>query len=148
MRTQTRSPIQTAAVRSRTLDHLPALERMLATEGDFLKTWTYFLDHFAENEGFLRRGRPVERADVAVMISRMVAQVLNCKPLAVETTLLETPGSGFVHGASIVEDHVVGVFYFDRIGMGMIALTRWPNEGRTVVARFSCLSHPQAGCVQ
>jgi hypothetical protein len=82
--------------------------------------WAYFLDHFAEDEKFIRMGQRYQDTFVESVLLQIVQQMYpDCTDLSglILTRLAEHK---FIHGAFFSNGHVGGIFYFEEVNTGLV----------------------------
>lgn len=108
---------------------LDQLKEKLQMAGDFSEVWEFFLDHFGENEEFLRLGMPTTN-DVLAKFIEEALKTCGQKHLGKASVrisrmvLIDLPDQGFLHGPAMVDDFMAGLFYFTDVRVGLISLSR------------------------
>lgn len=110
------------------LDKLVSLKMKLVAENDFSVIWEYFMDNFAENEEFLDCGHPMQDDDspipkaVATAAATALASAgIRAKAAVVGNLIpIHIPEQQFVHGAMIMQGHLVTFFYFEDLDVGLV----------------------------
>lgn len=122
-----------------TLKRLKVLKMKMVTAKDFYQVFNYFFDHFGENPAFLELGEPTQHDMLEAILTHTVKEMLKIGTLVIHGLfLIHLSSHQFIHGGGQINDHLVNLFYFEDIDVGMIALAKMPSTGETQIARFSC----------
>ena len=120
------------------LAKLAKLKEKLIGATDFFPVMDHFMTEFGESDEFLRMGQPTRNAVLEATIREAGKQVFtDAESIDVEyMQLIELPGYHFIHGGFFLNNCVSSVFYFEDLGMGMMAVAT-SMAGETRFVRFS-----------
>ena len=120
------------------LVRLQELKRKLMKEKNFSKTWTFYMDEFADHPEFLEVGEPVKNDFLAAAIPAICQKILS-KDLKVSASLIiYIEKYHFFHAPIMVERRSGGVIFFEDINMGLLAVTaKYPPTDEVRYSRFS-----------
>jgi hypothetical protein len=118
------------------LTGLEKLKEIVATSKDLSAAFHYFMDHFGENETFLRLGKPKPHPLLEQLIAASAGQILRATLVVEQFFLIPIPKTRFIHGAGLVNRWPTNVLYFDDIQVGIIAIMRG-LRGPIQYSRFS-----------
>ncbi|MCU0495206.1 MAG: hypothetical protein MUD01_26770 [Chloroflexaceae bacterium] len=130
------------------LRQLNKLKLKMTEEKQISDVFTYFFDHFGENEEFLKLGKPKRHELVEQVVGKTVGNLLKLKNVAVmyNFLLIHIPEQSFYHGGCMIGGKMVMIIYFDDIQMGCISVAMSFQGGKTQFVRFSTVatSDPKA----
>ncbi|MGO8672088.1 MAG: hypothetical protein ACLQVD_12060 [Capsulimonadaceae bacterium] len=126
------------------LDKLTTLKMKVIAENNFDPIWSYFMDEFAENDEFLKRGGPLRDANHPIhkLVASTAATVIELnglkkrgKQVAGGVMPVYIPEDRFIHGGMLLHGYLVIFFYFEDIEVGMLMLDS--RDGYTRMARLT-----------
>jgi hypothetical protein len=123
------------------LSGLEKLKNILATGKDLSVAFTYFMDHFGENEAFLDLGRPKKNDTLEDLISAAAGAMFGVRVVLQQFLLIAVPKTHFIHGAGMINGMMATVIYFEDIQVGILCVYRGPKGG-TLFSRFSAQNLP------
>ncbi len=126
------------------LSRLAELKRMLVEATDFGTVWDYFMTHFGEQRAFIALGKRTRNSMLEAAIEKVAGQVFNRDVLVRDLLLTRLPEERFIHGGFSVRGRFGTVFYFEEIGIGLIAIARVSGINNSF-ARFTARPMPRAG---
>ena len=114
------------------------LKKMVFKAKDFGPIWNFFMDHFGENEQFLKMGRRAkEHVILDIVLDQLATQWFKVKKVSkIGWVLTEIPEWKFTHGAGFLNGCMTSIFHFDDEEVGMFAVTHMKSS-RTDMGRFS-----------
>jgi hypothetical protein len=126
---------------------LETLKQKLQKDDDFHGIWTYFFDHFGENEAFVSAGQSANEEVmefVGPVVAKTVSHIIGRPVQIMQIQLIEITGQHFYHGPAISKEGLCVVMYFDDIKMGMISFTQGFGSGQVHYGRFTTLAVEKA----
>jgi hypothetical protein len=115
---------------------LATLKDKLIHATDFSDVFTYFLDHFGEDEEFIEQGEVV-RNEFLEQIYLQVGQQVFGRPVVLTNILFKhLPEHHFYHGGACLDGQVANVLYFEDACAGLLAILWSEKPGETKFARF------------
>ncbi len=124
------------------LSRLERLKTLLATSKDISKIFEYFMDHFGLDSDFLELGKRTERPELTQMVLIAGEQIFKKRCVMQMHFLIEVPGTTFIHGAGMLNGHLLNVLYFEDIWTGAVALAANKEAELTHFSRFTCQRLP------
>lgn len=121
------------------LSKLDELKRRLVHEKDFMKTWGFFLDEFATDLAFIDLGEAARDEAIETTIARIALQMFPRDGNITQTRLIRLPDRQFVHGNVIVAGRAGGMFYFEDVRVGLVAVSEMFPSDETKFARFTTM---------
>jgi len=100
-------------------DKLETLKKMLASEGDFKTTFTYFFDHLGEDQYFIESSKKVKNPFLKNILKVLGEQLFNDDGMVTHLKLLKLPKTRFYHGSCFIHGRMASLFFFEDIEMGM-----------------------------
>lgn len=126
------------------LSQLAVLQEKLVQAENFSEVWDYFMTHFAEQPGFMNHGDTVRHPVVEAAIAAAAMQVLGPQAKIDRMLLVRLPEQRFIHGAVTVKGRMANVFFFEEVGVGLLAVVMsWAGDNRMV--RFTARTSPGGG---
>ena len=125
-------------------ERIADLKDKLAHAEELSKVMDHFFDHFGANPCFMKRGRPVEDAELFAYLARIVHDLVDPPLTLARTCLLHVPEHGMKHGLVVCEGWAGIVVFFDDPGQGMLALSHAGLAGPTLYCRFTRLEIKKA----
>jgi hypothetical protein len=124
--------------KSMRLVRLQELKRKLMKEKEFSKTWTFYMDEFADHPEFLEVGEPVKHDFLEAAILG-ICQKMFSKNIKVSASLIiYIEKHQFFHAPIQVSGRSGGVIFFADINMGLLAITaKNPPTAEVMYSRFS-----------
>ncbi|NHZ71878.1 MAG: hypothetical protein GWP17_02180 [Aquificales bacterium] len=119
--------------------HLKVLKMKLVTEENFQEIYTYFFDHLAEDDAFMRMGKPKRNARLEKVLVVAAQEALNTETVVIQRQLfLNLRKHHFTHGPAQMNEYLTNVIYFNDIDVGLLTLTPFPGVIKdTKTVRFS-----------
>jgi hypothetical protein len=127
------------------LARLQELKNKLLHDKELAPVWLYFLDHFAENADFMALGNRIHHPLVETVIDRVSKQLFPRDGAVVGVLLTGLPEQKFLHGGFFMGLRPGGVFFYEDIGMGLLAVPDLPPSIEVKYARFSGRPMPKLG---
>jgi hypothetical protein len=119
------------------LEHLTTLKHKLVTANNFKDTWEYFFEHFGGNPNFLKLGNRVTNPLLEAIVAKMSQELFQQSSHINQLLLTEIEAYHFIHGACLLEDHIVTILFFTDIDMGLFAISM--EEMEISLIRFSSM---------
>ncbi len=119
------------------LEHLTILKHKLVTADNFRETWEYFFEHFGGNPHFLKIGNRVTNPLLEAIVTKMSQELFQQSSHINQLLLTEIEAYHFIHGACLLEDHIVTILFFTDIDMGLFAISM--EELEISLIRFSSM---------
>jgi hypothetical protein len=116
---------------------LQKLKQKLKQEPKLADIWGFYMDHFADHEEFTDMGEPLrdEVLDAALINCCKEMYAGKADKIVVEFMSIYLAKQRFFHGPVEIDGRYGGMFYFEDIKMGMVAI---PGEAPMVnYSRFS-----------
>ncbi len=116
---------------------LQKLKQKLRQEPKLADIWEFYLDHFADHQEFANLGEPVQNKEIETALVNCCRQMFEDKGelLIAEFMSIYLAKQRFFHGPVKIEGRYGGMFYFEDIKMGLVAI---PGEHPLVkYSRFS-----------
>ncbi len=127
------------------LSRLQELKTKLIHDKDLLPVWGFFLEHFGNDLEFMKLGVPISHAFIESVVARSGFQMFPQDGIVCTLQLVRLADQRFIHGAVNVAGRVGGVFFFEDVQVGLVAVSdRFPSD-ETKMARFSCQSLRRQG---
>lgn len=100
------------------------LKEKVLDEKEFSVSFNYFMDHFAENEDFLKKGKKVTKAPrMKAALEQVAGMVFPGENIKVRHLVLtHLKRHDFLHGGGMVGDRQAVLFFFQDMGFGMVAI--------------------------
>lgn len=117
---------------------LNTLKEKVITEKNLQTPWTYFFDHFGENDKFLDLGFKTENELLETVIKSIGKQLFKENVGLSHLMLTEIPEYYFIHGACLIEGRLANVLLFTDIDKGLLSVAKSPAPGEIICIRFSC----------
>jgi hypothetical protein len=120
---------------------LQKLKQKLRQEPVLADIWRFYMDHFIDQPEFAKMGEPLRSEQLEAAIVNSCKQMFEDKGelLTAEFMSIYLTKYRFFHGSVRIEGRYGGMFYFEDIKMGLIAI---PGEPPMVkYSRFS-ISEP------
>jgi len=122
------------------MNHLQELQRKLRHDKDLAPVWDYFLTHLAEAPAFMALGERSRDPFVESVVTEVSRQLYGPSGKVHGLMLTRLPERAFIHGGFTVGGRIGAVFYFEEVGMGLVAVAENPPSTVMRYARFS--GHP------
>lgn len=119
------------------LERLTILKHKLVTADNFRETWEYFFEHFGGNPHFLKMGNRVTNPLLEAIVTKMSQELFQQSSHINQLLLTEIESYHFIHGACLLEDHIVTILFFTDIDMGLFAISM--EEFEISLIRFSSM---------
>ncbi|NJO18285.1 MAG: hypothetical protein HC877_21885 [Thioploca sp.] len=119
------------------LERLTTLKHKLVTADNFRETWEYFFEHFGGNPHFLKMGNRVTNPLLEAIVTKMSQELFQQSSHINQLLLTEIEAYHFIHGACLLEDHIVTILFFTDIDMGLFAISM--EELEISLIRFSSM---------
>lgn len=119
------------------LEHLTTLKHKLVTANNFKETWEYFFEHFGGNPHFLKMGKRVTNPLLEAIVTKLGQELSQQSSQANHLLLTEIEAYHFIHGACLLEKHIVTILFFTDIDMGLFAISM--EEMEISLIRFSSM---------
>jgi len=124
--------------KSMKLVRLQELKRKLMKEKEFSKTWTFYMDEFADRPEFLEVGEPVANAFLEAAIPAICQKMFSKKARVSAPLIIYIAKHQFFHAPVRVDNQSGGVIFFADINMGLLAVSAaYPNTDEVKYSRFS-----------
>lgn len=132
---------------SNNLHLLTTLKEKLINATDFSEVMHYFFDHFAENEEFLKLGRPQHSNLVETIALETASAALGERATLRNLQLVRLPKEKFYHGACFANGRIANLFFFEDIMTGMMAISMSAATSEIRFARMTGMpvKNPKAG---
>jgi hypothetical protein len=102
------------------------------------------MSDFAEKYGFMELGERTRDPILEAAIAVSAAQVLGPKPTVKRLMLVRIPEHRFIHGAAMLQGRMANIFYFEDLGVGLIAIVM-SARGDNRFIRFTASTSPGGG---
>lgn len=122
------------------LPRLQELQQKLRHDKDLAPVWDYFLTHLAEDPAFIALGERFRDPFVESVVTEVGRQLYGPGGKVRGLLLSRLPDQAFIHGGFSVAGRVGAVFYFEDVGMGLVAVAENAPSTLMRYARFS--GHP------
>jgi hypothetical protein len=119
------------------LERLNTLKHKLVTADNFKDTWEYFFEHFGGNPHFLKMGDRVTSSLLEAIVTKIGQELFQQSSPANHLLLTKIEAYHFIHGACLLEDHIVTILFFTDIDMGLFAISM--RELEISLIRFSSM---------
>lgn len=118
---------------------LAELKIKLVTATNFHEVFTFFFDHFGENNAFLKVGTSKHNETLQEILVRSARPILKEKDVIVlkDLRMIYIAEQKFYHGAAFINDMMMNFFYFEEVDTGLMALARLKPGSQTMIGRFS-----------
>jgi len=117
---------------------LAELKRMVSFDAKLAPVWMYFMDHFADRPEFIALGeRAAADNGVVRRVAGIAAQLFHDARVITNLRLVCLPEHHFVHGSFFLDGRIGGVFYFEDIEVGLVAVCAARPSIEVKYARFS-----------
>ena len=100
------------------LERLTILKHKLVTADNFKDTWEYFFEHFGGNPHFLKMGNRVTSPLLEAIVTKIGQELFQQSSPANHLLLTKIEAYHFIHGACLLEDHIVTILFFTDIDKG------------------------------
>ena len=122
---------------------LEQLRHRLLTEERFGDAWEYFLGEVAEDDDFIRAGRPLTTGSpLSRGLLGLLSRASGVDAGQIEALLVEMPQFRFVHGScKFSPTQVGGLIWFDDLELGLAAIMSLTSPEVTY-ARISTVASP------
>jgi hypothetical protein len=127
------------------LSRLQELKAKLIHDKDLLPVWGFFLDHFGEDLEFMELGEPVRHELIESVVAQTGLQMFPRDGMVSEVRLIRLADQQFIHGGVNVGGRAGGVFYFEDVQVGLVAVSDHFPSDETKMARFSCQPYRRPG---
>ncbi|MGH7170790.1 MAG: hypothetical protein ACRELG_10965 [Gemmataceae bacterium] len=121
---------------------LQELKQKLLHDKDLAPVWAFFLDHFAEDPSFIALGDRVDHPFIEAVLAQVSHQLFPRDGAVIGILLTRLAEQQFLHGGFFMGLRPGGVFFYEDIGMGLLAVPDLPPSIEVKYARFS--GHPLA----
>jgi len=118
------------------LSKLDTLREKLVGDKDLSVIYTYFLDHFGENEEFMGLGDSVREPFLEQILAQIGGQLWHTDVVIFGLILKEIPEYKFIHGAGQMNGRLTTVIYFEEIKTGLCVVADSVPRQETKFARF------------
>jgi hypothetical protein len=120
------------------LVRLQELKRKLMKEKDFSKTWTFYMDEFADRPEFLEVGEPVATDFLETVIPAICQKMFSKQSKISVPLIIYIAKHQFFHAPVQVDGRSGGVIFFADINMGLLAVSAGsPATNEVKYSRFS-----------
>jgi hypothetical protein len=113
------------------------LKQKLLHDRDLAPVWRYFLNHFAEQPGFMELGEQARNVFVEAVIDQVGIQLYGNSSKVRDLILRRLDDQRFVHGGFMVDGRVGGVIFFEDAHIGLVTVAELPPSIDVKYARFS-----------
>jgi hypothetical protein len=120
------------------LSRLQELKTKLIHDKDLLLVWGFFLDHFGNDLEFMELGAPVRHDFIESVVARSGLQMFPQDGMVCTLQLVRLADQQFIHGGVNVAGRIGGVFFFEDVQVGLVAVSDHLPSDETKMARFSC----------
>jgi hypothetical protein len=127
------------------LSRLQELKTKLLHDKDLFPVWGFFLDHFGENPEFIELGEPDQDQFLESVVARATSQMFPRDGMVYTLRLVRLADEQFIHGGVNVDGRVGGVFFFEDVHVGLVAVSDHYPSDETKMARFSCRPYRRPG---
>ncbi|MBF0624375.1 MAG: hypothetical protein HQL82_06165 [Magnetococcales bacterium] len=111
---------------------LSELKESIQTASDLAEPFRLFMSNVGENLEFIHRSKKTRHQRIFDIIKAVVEKRMNHKFSAKKCLVLSVDGApDFFHGACQFGGTIINVFYFQDIGVGMLA-TSTPSESKMI----------------
>jgi hypothetical protein len=120
------------------LVRLQELKRRLMKEKDFSKTWTFYMNEFADHPEFLEVGEPVATDFLETVIPAICEKMFSKQSKISVPLIIYIAKHQFFHAPVQVDKRSGGVIFFADINMGLLAVSSGsPATNEVKYSRFS-----------
>jgi hypothetical protein len=119
------------------LERLTILKHKLVTADNFKDTWEYFFEHFGGNPHFLKMGTRVTSPLLEAVVTKIGQELFKQSNPANHLLLTKIEAYHFIHGACLLENHIVTILFFTDIDIGLFAISM--RELEISLIRFSSM---------
>ncbi|MCS7300953.1 MAG: hypothetical protein NZ556_05295 [Fimbriimonadales bacterium] len=113
------------------------LRRKLQQEKNLAKIMTYFFDHFADHQEFIRSSEKGRNEFIETVLPIVVRSVLGTRVTALVNLMqLYVPQQKMWHGSFLVGNSVGAFFYFEDLDMGLVGVSGGRLGSQLISARF------------
>jgi hypothetical protein len=121
--------------------HFKQLKHKLLKEKDFSNVWTFYMDNFTDLPEFTDMGEPKKSELLEAIIPQICRQLFGSKAVFLEFLLIYVPEYQFFHAPVQANDCIGGMFYFEDVDTGMLAISAERSQaGNVQFSRFSTKS--------
>ncbi len=118
------------------LSLLNTLRDKLVQDKDLSGIYSYFLDHFGENEEFMGLGEAVREPFLEQILAQIGGQLWHTEVTLFGLLLKEIPQYQFIHGTGQMNGRLTTVNYFEEIRTGLCVVSFSTSPPETKFARF------------
>jgi hypothetical protein len=132
------------------LNRLHDLKEKLVNGKNFSEIWHFYMDHFADHQEFVELGEPAQSKRVEAAIAAACQKMLSIPPKKgfgdpaklntpkiAKFFLIKIPEYQLFHGPVQVGKRMGGMFYFEDIKTGLLAVPSQANIEEIQYSRFS-----------
>ena len=124
-------------------ERLDELAKMLVSEKEFKKTYTYFFDNLTDDDAFMMMAERTQDPDFKKIMQAVGQGFLQQTSVTITKFLsMPLPAQQFVHGVCHIDGRLATFFFFKEISMGMAAMVTPGGEYNTLFARFTTFETP------
>lgn len=120
--------------------YLDELKRMLMFEDEFSDTFDFFMDRLGQDASFMTSGKPYKNPDFRKVLHAVGTKVVKEEIALTKVSLKLFKAQKFICGLCQVNGHLMTVFFFKEVHMGMAVLAN-PDKG-LFFARFTIFEAP------
>ncbi|MDQ2731152.1 MAG: hypothetical protein M3Y56_05795 [Armatimonadota bacterium] len=121
------------------LSKLETLKDKLVNAKQFIDIMTYFLDHFGENEEFMKLGTPESNKLLEQTLAHVIGSMVGKEVRMAALLPIRIPEAKFFHGSFQAKGGYGNFIYFEEIHMGLAAAHFKSYKGQTMFSRFSMM---------
>lgn len=100
--------------------HLATLREMLRSRVAPGECWRYYLDHLADDGGFLALGEGVRESRIERTVEQFARDRLMHEPAMTDCFLLRVSDQRFVHGGLTLNDWPCAILYCEDLDLGLL----------------------------
>jgi hypothetical protein len=120
------------------LDRLQNLKQKLVQAQDFSDVWEFYMDEFTDHVEFIEVGRPVSHPFLEAVIPKICQQLFGQDVTIANLLIISIPEHQFYHAPFQADRRIGGVFYFEDINVGLLAISaQFPPTDEVKYSRFS-----------
>lgn len=114
------------------------LKQKLTNEKDLDKIWLFYMDHFADHPEFTDLGQPAQNQYLNDVLFKTCQQMFGKKIKITDFLSIYIAEQKLYHGPFQVDRRIGGVFYFEDIKVGLIAVSAdFPPTDLVKYSRFT-----------
>lgn len=123
------------------LAKLETLKQLLVEAREFMPVWDYFMTHFGEQRDFMELGEPARSPLLEELVRQAAREIVDPSATIGTLMLVRLPEQRFIHGAVTVQGKFGNIFYFEDVGVGLLAVVM-TMDGDNRLIRFTAQTAP------